>query len=296
MLTWTDMKNKFQKLSGDKSAAGLLVAEEDMNEGASVFMNELGRKFSREYLYTDLVSGKQYYQFSAVMLRLSEVKCLNGNSYYTPELVGSEHEWNRLNTTAVTGSVPTHYFIRGNNEVGFFPIPLADVENGISVSHEPEHVELTQDDFTSGTVTVTVGQQEVNHSDNGFLPQMVGRWLQITDGTDGKWYRISQYMSPGVIKLENYFEGISGLNRSFRIGEVSKLPPAYQSAPVDYALDLYYQSQNDQRTAGAYSARFERKLKQARKKYARSTSRMGVKRGRTRDPKWIDLTPPVSYP
>lgn len=297
MLTYTDQQNLFQQITQDYSAAGLVIAKRDINEGGAMFLNRLGRKFNKEYLTTSLVASQQYYQMSNGTLRISEIRCLNGTNYYTPELVTSEEEWNDMNTITTTGNYPTHYYIRGFNEIGLYPIPSTAVTNGMIVSHEPQHVDLTQDDYTTGTITVSNGAVAITHSASGFTQNMVGRWLQVTDGSDGKWYRIASFTSTSVVSLENYYEGISGSGRSFRIGEVMKIPNAYQDAPVYYACERFYMTQNDQRTAPIFGQRFEAKVKSAKETYGRSTSRMGVKTRRTgRRASWIDLTPPVIYP
>lgn len=302
MLTFQDQYKLWQQISNDFSSAALINAKRDINEGCAVFLNRLGRKFNEEFQTANLVANQQYYQFPSEVLRLSEAKFLNGSNYYTPELVTNELEWNMLNSIVVTGSYPTHYYIRGFNELGVYPVPKSNVTNGAVVSYEPQHVDLTQDDFTdtgspAGTLTVNNGAVAITHSAAAFTQQMVGRWLQITDGSDTKWYKIAAFVSTSVLNLENYYEGISGSGRTFRIGEISKIPQGYQDAPVYYALDRYYQQQNDQRTAPMYSQRFDMKVKSAKETYGRSTHRMGVKSRRLgRKPRWIDLTKPVIYP
>lgn len=297
MLTFTDQINLYQQITQDYSAAGLAIAKRDINEGGAMFLNRLGRKFNKEYLTTNLIASQQYYQFPGEILRISEIRVLNGTNYYTPILVTSESEWNQRNTIITSGNYPTHYFIRGFNEVGLFPQPSSNITNGLIVSYEPQHVDLTQDDFTTGSITVSNNAVAITHSASGFTQQMVGRSVQVTDGTDGKWYRIGSFVSSSVMNLENYYEGISGSGRSFRIGEIMKIPNAYQDAPVYYAADRFYQTQNDQRTAQQFQLRFDQKVKSARQTYARSTSRVGVKsRNDDRNARWIDLTPPVIYP
>lgn len=297
MLTFEDQYQLYQQITQDFSAGGLVIAKRDINEGCAMFLNRLGRKFNKEYLTASLVANQQYYQFPSEILRISEIRVLNGTNYYTPTFVTSESEWNQRNIIVTTGNYPTHYYIRGFNEVGLYPVPSANTANAIIVSYEPQHVDMTQDDFTTGTVTVSNGSVTVSHSASSFTQGMVGRWLQITDGTDGKWYKITSFTSSSTIGLENFYEGISGSGRTFRIGEISKIPNAYQDAPVYYAIERYYLTQNDQRTAPVYGQRFDAKVKSARETYARSTSRMGSKsRNSTQRPDWRYLTPPIVYP
>lgn len=302
MLTFQDQYQMWQQIANDFSAANLLLAKRDINEGCAVFLNRLGRKFNKEYLTASLASGQQYYQFPSEVLRISEARFLNGTNYYTPNLIANEDEWNALNSIPTSGSYPTDYYIRGFNELGLFPIPNANVANGAIISYEPQHIDLTQDDFTqasapAGTLTVNNANVAVTHSNAGFTQSMVGRWLQVTDGSDGKWYKIAAFVSTSVINLENFYEGISGSGRNFRIGEVAKIPQGYQDAPVYYALERWFLTQNDPRTAPMYSQKFDLKVKSAKETYAHATSRQGVKSRRGgRRPRWIDLTKPVSYP
>lgn len=297
MLTFQDQYQLYQQISQDYTTAGLVIAKRDINEGGSMFLNRLGRKFNKEYLTTNLVADQQYYQMSTTTLRVSEIRVLNGTNYYTPHLVASEEEWNKLNSISTTGSYPTDYYIRGFNEIGLYPTPSSNVTSGLIVSHEPQHADLSQADYTTGSVTVTNGSVTVTHSATGFTQSMIGRWLQITDGSDSKWYKIAGFTSTSVITLENYFEGISGSGKTFRIGEIMKIPNAYQDAPVYYALDRFYQTNNDQKSAMTYQVRFDQKVKSAKETYGRSTSRLGVKTGRGgRQPNWLDLTPSITYP
>jgi hypothetical protein len=299
MLTFNDQYTLFQQISKDYSAAGLTAAKRDINEGGLVFMNRLGRKFNKEYKTTHIDEDDQYYQMPGDVLRISEIQCKNGTTWYSPELVGSEEEWNRLNSITTSGNLVTHYFIRGFNEVGLYPVPSTNVTDGLRVSYEPQHLELTQADFTTGSVTVTSGSAIITHSGTGFLPQMVGRQFHVTDGTDGRWYRIAGFTSTSVLTLENNYEGISGSGRAFVIGEAMKIPQGYQDAPVYYALERFYMTEGSPKEAQNYGFRFKDKLKEAKKTFGRSTSKMGVRthaatanRGRG----WIDYTNPVIYP
>lgn len=297
MITFEDQYKMAQQITGDTSPEGLIIFKRDINEGGSMFLNRLGRKFNKEYIRADLEAGKQYYQLPMGALRISSVRALHGTFWHTPRLIASEDEWNARNTITYRSNYPIYYYIRGFKEVGLYPIPMANTADGLEISYEPQHVELTQADYTAGTVTVSNGAVAVTHSASGFTPQMVGRWLQVTDGTDGKWYRIASYASTSQLSLENYYEGISGSGRSFRIGECMKIPEAYQDAPVYYAVDRFYLTQNDQDSATRFSQRFDLKLRSAKETYGKSTSKAGIKNNRNeRNPRWIDLTPPVTYP
>ena len=297
MLTFQDQYQMAQDITGDSDSSRLAILKRDINEGGAMFLNRLGRKFNKRFKTANLVADRQYYQLPMDVIRIAKARVLHGTFWYVPQLVTSEEEWDRLNAIETTGNYPTHYFIRGFNEVGLWPIPSSSLSNALEISFEPQHVTLSQDDYTTGTVTVAKDSVTLTHSATGFTPQMVGRWVQINDGSDGKWYRIASYTSSSVLSLENYYEGVSGSGRTFRIGEVMQLPQGYHDAPVFYALDLYYLGKQDKASADDFRRRFDAKVKSARATYGRSTSNYGTKsRSSGRRASWIDLTPPVIYP
>lgn len=299
MLTFQDQQNLYQQISGDYSAGGLTIAKRDINEGGAMFLNRLGRKFNKEYLTASLVANQQYYQFPSEVLRVSEVRIKVGPNFYTPELVASEEYWNRLNTITSTSTIPTHYYIKGFNEIGLFPVPSTDSTNALHISYEPQHIDLTASDYTAGTLAVTNNSTTITGTGTTFTAAMVGRYLQVTDGTDGKWYRIKTFTSATVIVLENFYEGPTGNGKNYRIGEVMKIPQGYQDAPVFYALDRFYQTQNDQKSASAYEIRFEKKVKSAKETYGKSTSRQGVKtnpQAASSTSMFTNLNAPIIYP
>lgn len=297
MLTFTDQYGLAQELTGDYDATRLVIFKRDINEGGAMFLNRLGRKFNKRYKTASLTADRQYYQLSMDVLRISKVRCLHGTFWYVPTLVTSEEEWDRLNAITTSGNYPTHYYIRGFNEVGLWPVPSTTLANALEIAFEPQHVLLTQADYSTGTITATNDAVAITHLATGFSPQMVGRWVQVTDGTDGNWYRIASYTSTSQLNLENYYQGITGSGRTFRIGEVMQLPQGYHDAPVFYALELYYLGKQDKSSAEDYHQRFERKVKSARSSYGRSTSNIGTtSRHSGRRASWIDLTPPVVYP
>src|SRR5690348_17201388 len=106
MLSFQDQYEMYQQITGDISAAGLVVAKRDINEGGAMFLNRLDRKFNKQFKTADLVANQQYYQFSMSMLRGSSVRCLHGTFWYTPTLITSEEEWNMRNAITITGNYP----------------------------------------------------------------------------------------------------------------------------------------------------------------------------------------------
>ena len=272
MLTFTDQQNIAQEISGLSDATNIAKFKRDINTGGTMFMSSLGRDFNEKRRTTDSVASQQYYQYPEDALRVHEVIYHSTTTFNPPLIqVADENTWAYMNQTALEG-VPTHYFVRGFDEIGLYPTPSASVTDGLEIRFEPKHVLLTEADYTTGTVTVTNGSTTITGSGTTFTAGMAGRWLQITDGTDGNWYRIASYSSATSLTLDNYYQGISGSGRTFRIGQVMDLPEEYQEAPVDYAMYRHFVSKGDLKTGSEFKAMFENAREQATSKYAQKTS------------------------
>ncbi len=269
-LTYSDMQDIVQEVVGLTDAATLTKLKRDMNVGASYFLAALGREYNRKARFTDLVANQQYYQLPEDGHKLKEVVASSGGWDVPLEQIPDEHAWRLLNMTSVTGQ-PTHYFIKGYDELGLHPIPSATITDGLELAFSPKHVELTQDDFDLLTVTVTNNSQNITHAGTGFTSKMVGQWFQTTDGTDGNWYRVSEFTSTSVLKLENYYQGTSGAGKTFRIGQVADLPEEFAEGPCDYACFRHFMKRGDAAKANTFKTLFDTALAMAKENYGETT-------------------------
>lgn len=244
-----------------------------INDGQRLFRNPLRRYYTRAEKVANLVEEQQYYQMPEDANRISGVVVLNNGQAFPLEQVQSEEMWRRLNIVpSNTVNVPSYYFIRGDDEIGIWPIPTDDVEEGLQIWYEPKQVDMTQADFTTGTVTVTNGDTTVTHSGSGFTQQMVGRYLQITNGNDGNWYQIASFISTSVVELGNVYQGIGGAAQTFLIGEVPDMPEEYQPALINYACARYYRRKGDKDMSNNYMADFEVEFTKAKEDYGNKTT------------------------
>lgn len=269
-LTFTDLISLAKEGTGLTDALSVTRMKRDINIGASKFMALLGREFNRKSRVTNLVSGQQYYQFPEDGHKLKEVIATIGTLLQPLEQIPTETAWRRMNIYQSTGQ-PTHYFIRGYDEVGLYPIPSATVTNGLELVFSPRHVEMTQDDYTTGTITVTENSQTITHSATGFTESMVGQWLQVTDGTDSNWYRISGYTNTSTLTIENYYQGASGSGKTFRIGQVADIPEEYHESLADFACFMHFLKRGDKIKADAFGSMFKMSYDLAKEEYGQAT-------------------------
>lgn len=295
-LTFTDQVNIAKEISGFVDASNVIKFKRDINRGGTIFMAALGREYNRKSRTTNLVAAQQYYQLPEDAHRLKEI-IVNTGSWFNPlEQIPDEFAWRRMNMFSMTGQ-PTHYFIRGYDEVGLYPIPSASVTNGIELVFSPRHLELTEDDTTStsSSSTITVAQNSTTVTSSGtiFTPVMAGQWLEVTDGTDDDWYRINSVTTNASLELENYYQGASGAGKTFRIGQVMDMPEEYLESPVDYAMHRHFLRRGSTKSrytigqADEFKAFFDTSIEAAKDAYGQTTENQVI----TAEPEYRQFNP-----
>lgn len=269
MITLTQLYQGAQEVTGDTDTGTIAYFKRAINVGMQKYMAIMRRYWTRASKVADLVASQQYYQFPQDAIRITGVVVTSGGISYPLEPVTSEMQWRRLNIqTAGTVVIPTYYFVRGQDEIGLWPTPSTATSSGLEIYYEPKVVNLTQDDYTTGTVTVTNGSQTITHSGTGFTAKMVGRYFQTTDNSDGLWYKVTAYIDTSNLTLENYYQGISGAGTTFLIGECPPFPEEYHESLIDYAAYRYFLDRKDIGVASEYKALFDAAVAQCRETYA----------------------------
>ncbi len=272
MITFTDQLNLAQEISGLSDASSVVRFKRDINQGGMMFAALLGRTYNQQRRFTDSVSEQQYYQYPEDAQKITEVVYHSSNTFNPPlEQIADQHTWLLLNQNQLLGE-PSHYYVRGFDEIGLYPTPNQDIDSGIEILFEPRHTLLTEADYTTGTITLTNGSATVTGLGTVFTAAMAGRYLQVTDGTDGNYYRISSYTNGTTLTLENVYQGLSGGSKTYRIGQVMNLPDEFLEAPVDYAMYRHYLAAGDKNTADNFKDLFNSSKDMAREKYGQTTS------------------------
>ena len=273
MLTFQDQYTLGKEITGLADSTSVGRIKRDINQGGTMFMSLLRRAYTRQQYTRDITASTQYYRLTAGVLRITEISANDGNQDIPLIQVFDERTWLSLNQVSVSGT-PTHFFVRGFTEFGVYPTPSATITDGFTIVYEPKHQLLTQDDFTTGTVAVVNGDATITHSATGFTAGMVGRWLIISDGTDGRAYQIASYTDTSHMELVETYQGTSETitNGSWKIGEVMDLPEEYLEAPVDYAMYRHFTQRGDKDKAAGFKQMFADALDSARNVYGSQTS------------------------
>lgn len=294
-MTWQEIYTKTRGIAGLSSTDDLTQVKQDLNIGNKRFNAAINNYFTRRSKSASIVAGQQYYQLPPDCIRVTGVDFLQSASRRIPlTQVRSEYQWRSLNSTEQSGNSLQYYFVKGADELGLFPVPSEATTNGLIIYYEPKGFTLSQDDYSTGTVTLTEGSATVTGSGTTFTSSMVGREFKVTDGTDGYDYKVASFTSTTVITLEEPFIGISGAGKTFNIGEAPVYPSEYHDAPMDYALSRFFETANNPDRAKYHKNNFDEAVREAREKYASSSSSQVITDAPASYNPWMDNTVTVS--
>jgi hypothetical protein len=184
---------------------------------------------------------------------------LVGTTLYTPAEAPNLLFWNRLNYIGSTGSyqsqVPYFYYIQGSGnaqKVGLYPTP-SNTGEVITYNYQLKARELTQDDYTTGTITTVATVNDVSTftgSGTSWTAQMVGRWIQLPvtqsgglSVTDGYWYQIASVPTSTTLTTVQPYSvatGFSAQSFAYTIGEMSVIPEGYEDIIEEDVLARHY--------------------------------------------------------
>lgn len=274
MLTFTQMKKKAANFCGiydDAPDMDSIIT--DIHTGVKLFQNAARRYWTRREKKTNLNANQQYYQFPSDMLRVRTVRVKSGNRMVPLTEVFSEEEWDSLNVSqfAAAGH-PTHFFVKGADEIGLYPTPRQTVADGLVVSYEPRMVDMAIEDVKLNA-NVTENGVTVVDPQGRFKPNMVNDcWLTVTNGSDGNWYKIVKFIDKNNIQIDNNYQGLTENNVPILIGQCPSFPEEYHLAPVHYAAQQFFLLRKDLESAGMYGQLFDKAFAEYRRVYGKKTS------------------------
>lgn len=239
MKSYTTSRNLYGNLTNNSTITNLSLGDQLINDNIRYLIQKFNLNERSKTATT--IASTQFYTFPYNYKRLISVSITVGSYTWTPQEITSRAEWDRLNMTTQTSDAVLYYYVY-NNQVGFFPTP-ATSSNTITYRYKVRTRDLSQADYTTGTVTVTNGSTTVTGSGTTFIADMVGRWIQVTAPSgDNEWYKIATFTSTTVLVLESAYNGTTVSGASFTIGEMSILPEEFQDLPITYAVRQYYSS------------------------------------------------------
>ena len=248
MMTYTQRRNLYGKLSADSGSANLSVGDSLMN----AFEKKIAKKFNflEASRYSSTIASQQFYGLPNDFGILKNITITIGTTKYQPILITSREQWDNLNaSTSPVSDIPEYYFIF-NKQIGFYPTPASANTSAIYLQYHRLLKDLSVADYTTGTITsITNGARTVTGSSTAWTAKMTGMWICITDSStantgDGVWSEIESVEGADSLTLINSYQGISiaAGTAVYTIGQTSLLPEDIQILPVFEALETYFTS------------------------------------------------------
>ncbi len=274
MITFTDTLTKFKVISGTSNTTNVAQAAQDINIGYQRFNAAIARYFTRKQLFTDLVASQQYYQVPVDTIKVMTVTVMLSTGYQFPlAQIRDEEDWRKLNISPYTSSYVWNYFVLGNDQIGLYPIPSDTITNGLRFVYQPQDVDLTKSDYSTGTATVAIGATTVTGSGTAWDATMVGMQFQVTSGTDGNWYEVTSVTNSTTLVIKTPYAGVaSASGATYRMGQVFIFPGEYDDVPVDYALARFFESRNNPARASYHKNKYDEAVRDAIEKYSSSST------------------------
>ena len=232
----TAFENYTQTTANDASSV-TDFRDRELNNAQTFILGYLKSFLQTTVRTTSSVADQQYYSYpvDAVLPLLSAVY-VDGNQRYPLQVVEGPDEWNRLNAIQVEAlSLPQFVYPRAR-DFGLYPTPQ-DSDDTIELEFNLFVKDMSNADYTTGTVTVTTNSATVTGSGTTFASWMAGAWFKAPDGL---WYRIESFDSTTQLTLETVFEGSTASGQTYTVGESPNLPPELIEIIPHYAAAKWF--------------------------------------------------------
>ena len=253
--TWTTLQTQAHEATQTASSDTTIntFLENWINRGYKFVQAELDNYTTHVVRTASTVASQQFYHKPPDVVTIESIAITINSIDYVLEPLGSTRHWDELNAVTFSGTaIPTVFFQR-RDDFGVWPIPQDAYT--MTMSFIPRFRDMSIDDFTTGTVTVTNGDATLTHSATGFTAAMVGRWFKTTD--DGQWYRVASFTDTANMELENVFQSTTAAGANFTIGESPEIPEELHEILAYRAAQMYFmQKRNDLKSASIWGNMF----------------------------------------
>jgi len=183
---------------------------------------------------------------------------------YLPKPVYDASFWEYLQSLGTSASDVIQYYYIYDEKIYLYPAP-SSASKTIQVRHRKIHRDMTQDDYTTGTiVSATNASATIEGTGtpawNTGLALYSNIYLRITRTTgaktgDGFWYEISSITDADTLVLVKPYAGTTFATgtAAYIIGEMPLIPGGFQDLLIWRPLAIYYmQNEEDQNRADRF--------------------------------------------
>lgn len=167
---------------------------------------------------------------------------------YPVEAVYARKQWNGLqsgNNDTESDQARYVFIDIENKRYGLFPTP-SSAGNTIELTYLARQKKMENEDYTTGTVSITNNDTTVTGSGTTFTAAMVGQYIELDD----EGYLIASYTSATEIDIQVPYQGTTLSGATYRIGDASLLPDTVVDLPLAYACYKYYLKKDSDQANG----------------------------------------------
>lgn len=249
-LTFNETYDRVTDITNDSTTTGVARAKDLVNEVNQSITALRDWYFLNKERTATSVASQNNYQVPGDYGRLVSIWTVVGGVTYYPKQVFDMEYWQYLNSSAVTSDITTHFYIFENN-IYLYPTP-ASTDISIHIFYRRKAIEMTQDDYSTGTISVSAGSTGITGSGTTFTSAMVGRYIQI----NGIYYEIASYTNGTSIDIVRpSIAAASGA--TFNLGEMSPIPSEFHDMIWKGAVADYYDFKGD---SNPWRVNFEKRL------------------------------------
>jgi hypothetical protein len=244
MKTYSTYLTDIPRIINNSSPDNLLWGMEAVNDSIRYLVTKY---YFNERTYVvpgGTIALQQFYNLPPNVKKLINMTIKVGGVLWQPKECPTRQYWDALNVVQFYQDFPSFFFVY-NGQVGVYPTP-ATTANIMTLNFKTRLVELSQPNYTTGSVSITTNTALVTGLGTTFTKSMVqGGWIKIahsaTDAMNGdnQWYEIDSWGSATTLTLKNNYAGATVAGASYIIGEVPILPEDYQDLPL-YRMGIIY--------------------------------------------------------
>lgn len=276
MKTYSTYQTDIPRILNNSLTDNVTWATEMVNDSIRYLVSKY---YFNERSYTTTTTAQaQFYNLPPQVKKIINVTVTIGSVLWQPKECPSREYWDALNVITFYQDFPSFFFVY-NGQLGIFPTP-ASSSNTVTMNYKTRIPDLSQVDYTTGTVSITTNTTTVTGSGTTFTNAMAqGGWIKVSHSAtnsangDNQWYEIDSVTSATALVLKNKYTGATVAAGSYIIGEVTILPEDYQDLPL-YRMGLIYYTTRfpDPIRAAQYQALWDNGMERLNEEFGSKTT------------------------
>ena len=287
MLTFYNLYSNFTKLTKDASTANVAFGKLMINDTQKSICGLADFTFLDDEWYCSSVASQTAYRLPHNLIAgsITNVYVESSSTKYFPKEIHSITEYDKLSSISSTADYPEYYCIY-DDCIYFYPY-AADTSWEIHLKYRKMALEMSADDYSTGTVTITQNTSAITGNATTFTNAMEGRWIKLADGL---WYEIKTYNNATSLTLTKTYEGETMTAGTYTIGEIPIIPDGFQEILMYKPLEHYFMMTGEEKRAVFYKNLYDVGIRDLKSRFLSRSSNQVFTQGE------IEVKNPNDYP